>query len=166
MAKTEKSNSGLYFLIIVILIYIATVIIKPSYNTLILKFAFNILIKIIPIFILIFIIMFIINYFITPKYLVDKLEKNKGIKAWTITIIAGIISTGPIYMWYPLLSELKEHGINQGLIATFLYARAIKPALLPLMIFYFGLKFTITLTIVMIIFSVIQGKVIEKMFRR
>jgi uncharacterized membrane protein YraQ (UPF0718 family) len=123
----------------------------------------NIMIKILPVFVIVFALMFIINYFITPKKLVEYLEKGNGAKAWLITIIAGIISTGPIYMWYPLLAELREHGIKHGFVAAFLYARAIKPALIPLMIFYFGLAFTIILTIVMITFSVIQGISVNKL---
>lgn len=159
---SKTSKTGWYFLGIVIVIYIITAIIKPSFLMPALDFFLKIIIKILPIFILIFAIMFIINYFITPKWLVKHLGKDGGIKTWLIAVISGIISTGPIYMWYPLLAELKEHGVRQGFLATFLYARAVKPALIPLMILYFGLMFTIVLTIVMIIFSVIQGIVLEK----
>ena len=105
--------------------------------------------------------MFITNYFISPKTLVKKLSKKRK-RNWSFVLLAGIISTGPIYMWYPLLSELKEKGLREGFIATFLYARAVKPALIPLMIFYFGLTFTIIITINIIIFSIIQGITLEK----
>jgi len=157
-----KSRAGWYFLGIVITAYIVAVAIKPDFLKPVLSLFLSIIIKILPIFALVFAIMFIINYFVTPKGLAKHLEKSKGMKAWVITIVAGIISTGPIYMWYPLLAELKEHGVREGLISAFLYARAIKPALIPLMIFYFGLAFTVVLTIVMIAFSIIQGKTLEK----
>ena len=62
-----------------------------------------------------------------------------------------------------MLKELKERGVNYGFISTFLYNRAIKPALIPLMIYYFGLNFTIILTFVMIVMSVIQGFIFEKL---
>jgi uncharacterized membrane protein YraQ (UPF0718 family) len=68
-------------------------------------------------------------------------------------------------MWYPLLSDLQKKGVKNSFIATFLYNRAIKPALLPLIIFYFGLAFTIVLTIVMIIASVFQGLIVEKILK-
>jgi uncharacterized membrane protein YraQ (UPF0718 family) len=66
-------------------------------------------------------------------------------------------------MWYPLLSELEEQGVRKGLIAAFLYNRAIKIPLLPMIIVYFGLLFTVVLTIVMMIISVVQGLIIEKL---
>ena len=106
--------------------------------------------------------MVLINYFVKPKKLVQYLGKNAGLKGWIISIISGIISTGPIYMWYPLLNELQKKGIRNAYIVAFLYNRAIKPALLPLLILYFGLTYTIVLTIVMIIISILQGIIVEK----
>ncbi len=159
---SEKSRTKWYFLLVVVLAYFITAIVNQDFLKSALDSSRAIFLKILPIFALVFAIMFMINYFITPRALAKYLAKNKGAKAWGISIIAGIISTGPIYMWYPLLAELKENGTREGLIAAFLYARAIKPALIPLMIFYFGLSFTIVLTIAMIVFSVIQGKTLEK----
>jgi uncharacterized membrane protein YraQ (UPF0718 family) len=159
---SETPKTGWYFLAIAIAIYMIIIAIKPSLLAPTLNAFFNTLKKIAPVFILVFAIMFITNYFITPKWLVKHLGKDSSIKSWFIAIVTGIISTGPIYMWYPLLSGLKEHGVRKGLIATFLYARAIKPALIPLMILYFGLAFTITLTVIMVPFSIIQGKILEK----
>ena len=105
----------------------------------------------------------VVNYYITPKAVNKYLGKTSGLKRWVIAIIGGIISTGPIYMWYPMLKELKKKGVNYGFISTFLYNRAIKPPVIPMIIFYFGLSFTIILTIVMIIMSVIQGLIFEKL---
>lgn len=162
MKKSEKSRTSLYFFGIVILLYAIVSFFNLNIITTALLKSYNLLLSIIPVFVFIFVLMFIINYFVTTKWLVEKFERSHGFNKWIFSIIPGIISTGPIYMWYPLLSELKDHGLKQGYIATFLYARAIKPALLPLMIFYFGLVYTITITISLIIFSVIQGLIINQ----
>ena len=70
---------------------------------------------------------------------------------------AGIISTGPIYAWYPLLKDLREKGAGESSIAIFLYNRAVKPFLLPVMVGYFGWLYVVILTIIMVIASVIVG---------
>jgi len=155
-------NKGWYFLGIAAAAYVIAALIKPSFLLPAMQFFVKIILKILPLFVLVFAIMFVINYFVSPKWLVKHLGKDGGIGTWILAVITGIISTGPIYMWYPMLAELKEKGVRQGFIAAFLYNRAVKPALIPLMIFYFGLMFTIVLTIVMIVFSIIQGKVLEK----
>jgi len=89
--------------------------------------------------------------------------KGAGVKGWLIAIFGGILSTGPIYLWYPLLSDLKEKGMKDSFIATFLYNRAVKIPLMPMMIFYFGISFTAILTIYIVIFSIINGFCVDKL---
>jgi len=49
------------------------------------------------------------------------------------------------------------------LIACFLYNRAIKIPLLPIAFFYFGWKYVLILSFIMIIMSFIQGILINKL---
>ena len=160
---SEKSNVGWYFLGTVLLIYVITFILKREIFLKAIYYVASIFSKVIPIFLLVFVLLVIINRFIKPQSLAKHLGEESGIKGWIIAIIAGIISTGPIYLWYPLLNELQKHGVRNGIIATFLYNRAVKPALIPLMIYYFGLKFTIVLTFFVILASLVQGMIIEKL---
>ena len=51
--------------------------------------------------------------------------------------------------------------MRSGLIAAFLYNRAIKIPLLPVMVYYFGIRFVGTLLVWMILASVVEGKMIE-----
>lgn len=165
MKESEQSRAGWYFLLITAVLTIAVFLIKPDSITLTLNFFISIIKKIIPVFILVFIIMLLINYFVSPKKLARYFGKKAGIKGWLFSIIGGIISTGPIYMWYPMLNDMQKKGVKNKFIATFLYNRAVKPALLPLIIFYFGLIYTIVLTFVMIIASIFQGILTEKLMK-
>ena len=74
-----------------------------------------------------------------------------------MSVAAGIISTGPIYAWYPLLKDLREKGAGDSSIAIFLYNRAVKPFLLPVMVTYFGWLYVVTLIILTILASVVVG---------
>ncbi len=121
--------------------------------------------KILPILPLIFGLILLSNLFLDPKRITKYLGRKAGFKGWFISIFGGILSTGPIYMWYPLLSDLKEKGMKNSFIATFLYNRAIKLPLMPMMIFYFGWPFTLVLTALMIIFSVTNGLIVEKLIK-
>lgn len=161
--KLKEIQKSWYFLVAMILIYSVVSFFNYELFTSSLNFFVDILIKIIPIFIFIFILMVITNLFVTPKFILKYLEKDKGIKKWVFAIIGGVLSSGPIYMWYPLLADLKEKGISDGLISCFLYNRAIKIPLLPLMVVYFSWKYIIILAFVMMFASVIQGIIINKM---
>ena len=161
--KKEKSYGAWYFLGVVVLLYMGYWLFSPTSVLTALGFGFKIVENIIPVFVLIFVLMTAVNYWATPDKVAKHLGKSSGYWRWVFAIFGGILSTGPIYMWYPMLKDLKKKGVNYGFVATFLYNRAIKPPLVPLIIYYFGFKFTIVLTVLMMIFSVLQGIIFEKM---
>ncbi|MBW2540150.1 MAG: hypothetical protein JRE27_11165 [Deltaproteobacteria bacterium] len=72
-----------------------------------------------------------------------------------------MLVSGPPYVLYPLLGELKKRGMTNSLLAVFLYNRNVKIPFIPAMIYYFGLKFTIILSVYIIIFSIMNGKIME-----
>ncbi|MCC7570007.1 permease [Candidatus Micrarchaeota archaeon] len=159
--KEETDNKTLYFMMGSIFLFLLVTFSTNSWDVSLNRF-FSIIFDIIPIFILVFILFVLTDYFIDPKKLVKLIEKKHNAWGWFIAGFAGIISTGPIYMWYPLLNEMQKNGVKNSLISIFLYNRAIKPALLPMLIFYFGLTYTIVLTVVMFSMSILNGLVVEK----
>jgi len=106
---------------------------------------------------LVFILMVGLNLFLKPPHIAKFLGKDAGIKGIVLTAIAGIISMGPIYAWYPLLRELRGKGAKNSLIAIFLGNRAVKPLLLPVMILYFGWTYALILTVLTLFGSLVAG---------
>jgi len=162
--KKFKKNTGICFLTFVVLTYLFFSIFNFDlvYQSLI--FSIKIFQKVIPIFLLIFLVNFVLNFFVTQKQINNYIGTSSGFKKWFIAIIAGILSTGPIFMWYPILHELQKKGVGYGFIVTFIYNRAIKLGPLPVFIAYFGWKYTLILSIVLIIFSLLQGFIFSKFF--
>ncbi len=162
MKKTETSYTGWYFLGIVVLMYIVAAILSKDVVLSSFNFFINILKNIILPLILVFVLLVVTTYLVKPAVIVKHLGKDAGVKGWLWAVLGGIISTGPIYLWYPLLNDMQKQGVRNGYIAAFIYNRAIKPALLPLFIIYFGIVYTIVLTSIMLIASIIQGIFVEK----
>ncbi len=159
---SKKINKSWYYLLSVIIAYLILLILNKNLFLSGMKFFLEISYQIIPVLIIIFLLMTILNYAISPKRIIKHLGEESGLKGWLIAIAGGIISHGPVYVWYPLLAELQERGMKIGLISCFLYNKAIKIPLLPFMIFYFSWKFVLVLIIMMIFSSIIQGIVIDK----
>jgi len=160
--KLKQLPGSWYFLLIIIIVYFLFSIFNQKIYLDSLDFFGQIIYKIIPIFILVFVLMSLSNYFITPKFVMRHL-REKGFRKWFYVIVGGILSTGPIYMWYPLLADLRRKGLSYGLIACFLYNRAIKIPLLPLAILYFSWQYILVLCFVMVFVSVIQGVILNKL---
>ncbi len=157
-----RSKVPWYFLSVAVIGYIITFLLSREKAAVTLIVFKEIMVMIIPIFLLIFLLMVLTNVFVKPKTLINHLGKDSGIKGWLIAVFAGILSSGPIYMWYPLLDDLQKKGMRTGLISTFLYNRAVKLPLIPLIISYFGIAYSVSLLVSMVLVSVIQGWTTEK----
>lgn len=112
--------------------------VMPDRASLALKSSNNIFLNMLMPLGLVFVLMVVLNLFLKPVQIARFLGKGAGIKGILLPAAAGIVSTGPIYAWYPLLKELMRKGAGNSPIAIFLYNRAVKPFLLPVMIAYFG----------------------------
>ncbi len=161
--QNKKSGKGGYwFLGLVVLAYAGLAAYDASGVLRALKVSARLVVEILPVLLFVILIMALLDYFLKAEKIKRLLGREAGLKGWLIAIAFGIVSHGSVYAWYPLLRELRSHGMREGLIAVFIYNRAIKIPFIPLMIYYFGLKFFIVLTFYMIVASVIEGLLIEK----
>lgn len=149
---------------IVITIYAILYLIKPEITISAIKYSLNLVIIVAPVLLFVLIFMFLFNL-IDEKKLKGIISKSPQFVQYLVMTLFGTFSHGPIYAWYPLMKNFHEKGVSYGSIATFLYARGIKLALIPALISYFGFKYSIILTIYMFIFAYIQGILVDIIFK-
>jgi len=156
--KQKIKFKGTKFLIVVITIYIIIGFI--DFNGAINSFlnTLSVLNNIWPLFIFIILLTTAINYFLKPKHIMKHLGEDSGKKGVIYALIGGIISHGPMYAWYGVLDELRNNGAKDELLIIFLYARAIKIPMIPFSISVFGTPFTIAISLYILIFAILQGK--------
>ena len=159
--KKKKSLIGIGFFFIMISIYALLFVSNSSLFYQAIHYVEKIVITIIPILFIVFFIMSISHYLLKPKTVSKYLGAKARWKGWILSTLFGIFSHGSIYMWYPLLKQLQQKGMSYGFIAVFLYNRAVKIPLLPVLIFYFGLTYTIFLLVWMIFAGLLEGKIVD-----
>ncbi len=159
-----KGFGGWLFLAAVGGLYALVGFFNPSLTAQALSSFESLLIRILPVLLLVFGLLFLASLFLERKWLVRHLGRASGIGGWALTVLCGILSAGPLYAWYPLLGELKEKGVSSALITTFLYSRALKLPLLPLMVHYFGVAYTVALSVCIVVFSVASGLLIKRFY--
>ena len=163
MLPQKKSNKGLkIFWLAVLSVYGIAFLVNSDLAWRGLRATGQTLIKIIPIIVLVFVIMVFTNLFLTPERVKRHFGHEAGIKGWLYAILFGLLVAGPPYALYPMLKQMKEHGLRTGYLAAFLYNRNIKIPLLPVSVYYFGWLYTITMAILIIIFSILDGWLMEK----
>ena len=145
------------FPVCVLVCYGILSVIDPHKALMALKTSGNLLLYIALPLVLVFVIMLALNLFVKPAQIVGLFGRGVRIKGIVLSLVAGIISMGPIYAWYPLLKNLREKGAGTCPIAIFLYSRSIKPFLLPVMIAYFGWVYVGILTVLTVFASIAIG---------
>jgi uncharacterized membrane protein YraQ (UPF0718 family) len=160
---SEKIGGSGIFLLSISIIYLTLGIIDIQVVRNALWVLGGLILRISPVLALVFGIMFLTNLLFEAGSIVRMLGQGSGLRGWVFAVLGGIVSSGPIYMWYPLLGDLKEKGMRESLIAAFLYNRAIKIPLVPMMVHYFGWSFAVILSLYMVIFSVLNGLAVERL---
>ncbi len=164
--KQRESLFGVYFfLLIVVIIYLLVFLFEPSRTVAALQFSSGMLIKLLPVLALVSGFMFLNNLFVKPSWVRNHVGHDSGWRGMLIAVTSGTVSMGPIYVWYGILQEFQKKGMRTSLIASFLYARSVKPQLLPLMIYYFGWLYAVVLVFYLVIFSVLNGLVTERLMK-
>ncbi len=165
--KQQPKKSGGYasklFLLAVIAAYGVLAFLYPDKTALALDKSVGILKQIIPILLVVLFLTALLNTLVQPKKIAKYLGKESGLKGWAIALAGGLLSHGPSYIWYPILADIRQHGVKNGLMVAFFYAKAIKLPWLPMMISYFGLLFTLVLTLYILAAALLQGAIAEKL---
>lgn len=145
------------FPVFVLAFYVILYAVSPNTALRALKASANISLTICVPLALVFVVMLLLNLLVRPAQIAGLFGKGAGMKGMLLSIAAGIISMGPIFAWYPLMKKLREEGAGEAPIAVFLYNRAVKPFLLPMMIAYFGWAYVVIVTTLTILGSIALG---------
>jgi uncharacterized membrane protein YraQ (UPF0718 family) len=156
---------GWIFLGLVLAVYVIIGLAAPEVALKAVSFFVNILGQVIPVLVLVFVLIFAFDLVLNPATIERYLGRTSGLKGWLVAIVAGVLSAGPVYAWYAVLAELRKKGMRTSLMAAFLYNRAVKFPLLPLMVHYFGVRYTLVLSLYLIVFSIISGVVMERVMK-
>lgn len=166
MNKIKKIPGGLKFLCMVCIVYLIVFLFNKELFNLATFQTFSMFMKILPLLVFVFLIMVVVNLFIESGKIKKHLGESSGAKGWINATIAGILISGPPYILYPLLKELKSGGMKDSLLAVFLFNRNVKIPFVPVMIVYFGLVYTIVISVYIIVFSIFNGILIGQIMKK
>jgi len=156
-----RMKSGGLFAIGVMLLYAILFALCPEKTLLALKASIKVAVSLGAPLLLVSVVLFLANCFIRPAQVGTLLGSHVGVRGILFALFAGILSAGPIFAWYPLLKELKQQGAGEATIAVFLYNRAVKPFLLPVMVTYYGWHYVVVLTVLMLLGSIVLGYIVQ-----
>ncbi|PLX26556.1 hypothetical protein C0583_07070 [Candidatus Parcubacteria bacterium] len=149
------------FLVFVIVLYLIAMVLDFDYTLEAFVNTFVLFVKIIPILIFVFVLNFLVNQYLKIETIKKHIgEKNKFLQYFYAALF-GIFISGAPYLLYPMLGDLKRKGVRDDFIAVMLFNRNVKIPFIPVMIYYFGLAYTVIISILIIAFSVLNGLLVS-----
>lgn len=145
------------FLITMCLVYGFAFVVMPEKAEVAFGHFLHSLIQMLPILTFVFLVMFVGYVFLKPEMIHTYLGKDSGKRGWIAACLASIFFSGPTYILFPYLKELKAQGMQNSLIAVFLNNRNVQPAFVPVMIYYFGLHFALVFSFLALSYALLSG---------
>ena len=159
--KKQVIPFRLKFLMFVVALYILVAIDNLSLaqeafiNTVVLFY------HILPILVSVFILNVVMNKYLKAEIIEKYIGDKQGVAKVFYAVVLGIVIAGAPYILYPMLGDLKKKGASNDFLAIMLFNRNVKIPFIPAMIYYFGLSFTVVISLLIIVFSVLNGYLVS-----
>jgi len=162
--KQKKSLIRDYIIMgIIIVAALVTLFIFPDKSGPVLNISKNYFLELVMVLPAVMIIIGLFSVWIPKETVVKYMGKTSGIKGIFISIILGMLPTGPLYIAFPMAVALLKKGAKISNIIIFISAWAcIKLPQELIEIQFLGIEFTLLRLTLTIIFVAIMGIIIEK----
>ncbi|MBD3245167.1 MAG: hypothetical protein GF335_04190 [Candidatus Moranbacteria bacterium] len=157
----KKLNNKTKFLLLVVIGYLGVAFFNFDYAFKALNNTLEITLKIIPILIIVIAVMTLMEFYLNSKFVEKNLSQKSGLRGYFWAILSGILISGPPYILFPMLKQLKNKGMSDKFIAIFLYNRNVKIPFFPALIYYFGWQYSLVLSFYIILLSIPCGLLVE-----
>ncbi|GEM_PF-263331 len=159
----RRSQGRWWFLGAVTLAWLVLALLRPELLAPAWSRFAGLLLEVLPALVLVFLFLLIANLFSEKPWIERHMGREGGKRGWFIALGAGVLAAGPPWPWYALAGQMMRRGVRPGLAAAFLYARAIKLPMLPLLIHYFGLAYSLVLSFWLLVFAFLGGLAMQRL---
>jgi uncharacterized membrane protein YraQ (UPF0718 family) len=103
----------------------------------------------------------LLNVWVDKKKVAAALGERAGLAAMVMASLAGTIIVGPVYVIFPLMKVLREHGARWAVIGTVLTAWAVKIPMVPMEIGMLGIRFSLARILLVVVAAIPIGLLLE-----
>ncbi|MBN2405404.1 MAG: permease [Coriobacteriia bacterium] len=118
-----------------------------------------------PIVIAVFAALGLMQVFVDKQAMARHLGERAGLPALLLAAAAGTILVGPVFVIFPLLKSMRDHGTSLSIITTTLTAWAVKLTMVPLEAGFLGWKFSIARMVLTLSAAVVMGPLMGRLMR-
>lgn len=123
-------------------------------------------IGVLPILAAVFIAIGLFNVWVDKKRVAEALGKDGGFRGIVLASLAGTILVGPVYVVFPLLKAVRDHGARWAVVGTVLAAWAVKFPMVPMEVGMLGVKFSVARIVFVAVAAIPIGLLLEWILER
>lgn len=114
-----------------------------------------------PIIVAVFLALGLFNVWVDKKKVATALGEGSGIWSIALASLAGTVLVGPVYVIFPLMKAVREHGARWAVIGAVLAAWAVKIPMVPMEMSMLGVRFSVMRIILVAVAAVPIGLLLE-----
>lgn len=114
-----------------------------------------------PIIAAVFLAVGLFNVWVDKKKIAGALGKGSGLWSIVVASLAGTVLIGPVYVIFPLLKAVREHGARWAVLGAVLAAWAIKLPMVPMEMSMLGVRFSVLRMVFVALAAVPIGLLLE-----
>lgn len=99
---------------------------------------------VLPIITAVFAAIGLFNVWVDKKKVAAALGKGSGFRAIAIASLVGTILVGPVYVVFPLMKTVRDHGARWAVVGAVLAAWAVKIPMVPMEVGMLGWRFSLS----------------------
>lgn len=119
-----------------------------------------------PIIAAVFAALGLFGVWVDKKTVAERLGEGSGLGTLILAALFGTVLVGPVYVIFPLLKAVREHGARWAVIGAVLTAWAVKIPMVPLEIGMLGLRFSLSRLTLVALSAIPIGLLLELAMRR
>lgn len=114
-----------------------------------------------PIIVAVFLALGLFNVWVDKKKVAGALGKGSGLWSMVLASLAGTILVGPVYVIFPLMKAVREHGARWAVVGAVLAAWAVKIPMVPMEMSMLGVKFSVMRIVLVAVAAIPIGLLLE-----
>jgi uncharacterized membrane protein YraQ (UPF0718 family) len=127
--------------------------------------ALNTFVGVAPIIVAVFAGLGLVQVFVDKQAMARHLGDRAGLSALLVAAAAGTILVGPVFVIFPLLKTMRDHGVSWAIITTTTTAWAVKLPMVPLEVTFLGWKFSLLRMALTLVAAVGMGALMGRLMR-
>jgi len=147
--------------VIALVLYVWAFVVAPDRAVDALGVAARAFVGVLPIITAVFAAIGLFNVWVDRKRIAAALGKGGGMKAIVLASLAGTVLIGPVYVIFPLLKSVREHGARWAIIGAVLAAWAVKVPMIPMEIGMLGWRFSVSRIVFVALAAIPIGFLLE-----